>query len=413
MVSLDQETTIHKKMVVALICHFSNNEIQNIIQPWKIIPEFAPWIPQLLKIFENNNDVELHVISPHKFIYKDKSFQLRNINYYFFNAHIPFWGRHWPGFFKLDFWSDFLLNKFKVYYRIKRIKPNIIHLFGIENAYYSSSILQFKEKYPIAITIQGFNLMTYESINYQLKKSIKIESKILTTFNSYITNTETVGHDISTYNKNAKIYQTNFPIKFPQSLNVKKKFDLVFFARVCKNKGIEDLLKAVSIIKKEYSDISLCVIGGGKMDEWITLANELNISNNVKWIGFLPTQNDVHQMASEARISVLPTYHDIISGTIIESLFLKIPVVAYNVGSIHEINKKEVIVTLVEKFDISGLAKSILMLLNNPKLCQEIGELGYIRANEMFNPGNNKIKIDILKAYTDIINDFQNSSQKK
>ena len=166
------------------------------------------------------------------------------------------------------------------------------------------------------------------------------------------------------------------------------------------------MLEAVSLVKKEKKDISLCVIGNGDLELWKKKSTELNISENVYWAGFLPTQQDVHNMASTARISVLPTYYDIISGTIVESLFLKIPVVAYNVGSIHEVNKNEKIISLVEKEDISGLVKSISNLLDNTKLQQEIAAKGYHRAQEMFNTNNEIIRSEILKAYSDVIADF-------
>jgi len=69
---------------------------------------------------------------------------------------MPLSGRHWPGLFKLDYWSDFRLNKNYIKNIIIKINPDIIHLFGAENAYYSSTILQFRNKYPIVITVQGF-----------------------------------------------------------------------------------------------------------------------------------------------------------------------------------------------------------------------------------------------------------------
>ena len=201
----------------------------------------------------------------------------------------------------------------------------------------------------------------------------------------------------------------NLPLKCPEPLDIMKKFDLVFFARICKDKGIEDLLQAVAIMKKTKPGISLCVIGGGKTETFKELADELGLSDNVHWTGFLPTQDDVHLLASQAKISVLPTYHDIISGTIIESLFLKLPVVAYNVGSIHEVNKHEEIISLVKKLDVEGLAKSMLDLLNNEKLLEERAEKGYKRAMEMFNTGNEVIKNDLFNAYNKVIEDFQHS----
>jgi glycosyltransferase involved in cell wall biosynthesis len=277
-------------------------------------------------------------------------------------------------------------------------------MHGTENEF-CNSIIQFYKKYPVFITIQGF-IHKSSTKSFVASRRTQNELRILKMFNHYGYRTKTMGEDIKALNNEAVLHWHHYPMQKIIPVEVDKKFDLVFFARVCKEKGIEDLLQAVSIIKKEKPDISLCVIGGGKLDIWKEKAKDLRISDNVYWAGFLPTQKDVHNMASTARISILPTYHDIISGTIIESLFLKLPIIAYNVGSIHEVNKNEKIISLVDKFDVDGLAKSILLLLNNVILREEIAEKGYNRANEMFNPGDDIIRTNLLNAYSEVIKDF-------
>jgi glycosyltransferase involved in cell wall biosynthesis len=215
---------------------------------------------------------------------------------------------------------------------------------------------------------------------------------------------------LKSFNPKIKFFWGDYPSKtiIPQK-NGGKKYDIVFFARISKDKGIGDLLQALSILKKNKENITLCVIGSGQMDTWKKLAEELGVAENITWIGFLPTQHEVHKIASQSKISVLPTYHDIVSGTIIESLFLKLPVVAYNVGSIHEINKKDEIVSLVEKWNINELAKAIEFLLNNPEILEIRAEKGYIRVKEMFNHSVEKIKESLIKAYKKVIIDFKNT----
>jgi len=159
---------------------------------------------------------------------------------------------------------------------------------------------------------------------------------------------------------------------------------LIFFARAIKDKGIFDLFEAVSMLKKKHKNISLCVSGAGNYNKLKHYLSELEIMENVTLAGFLPTQEEFHKLVSRARISVLPTYHDIISRTILESLFLKIPLVAYDVGSIHEVNKGEGIISLVEKQNIPMLAKSIEFLLYNHGIRRERAENGWKRANELF-----------------------------
>jgi glycosyltransferase involved in cell wall biosynthesis len=401
---INQISRSDDKLKVVWLCYFTNQLVQDNIQPLRKIDEFAPWISNIIPLFENNDQIELHIISQHKWISGYKCFKNNDVTYHFINAGIPCIGRHWPGFFRFDLWTNFYFSKIQFARIVRKINPNIIHLHGFENEF-SDAITQFYKKYPVFITIQGF-IHKSSSKSKIFRKRVQNELRIIKMFNHYGYRTKTMGEEIKALNNNAVLHWHSYPINVVEPLKTEKKFDLVFFARVCKDKGIDDLLRAVSIIKKVRPEISLCVIGGGKLDIWKEKTIELDISANVFWVGFLPSQKDVHNMASTARICVLPTYHDIIPGTIIESMFLKLPVVAYNVGSIHELNSKEKIISLVEKFDVDGLANTIITLLNDRKMQDELSEKGYNMIKSIYNTDNEEIIKNLLNAYSEVINDF-------
>ncbi len=368
----------------------------------------APWIPPSIKVLESVKNIELHIISPHEYITGIKKYEKKGVHYYFYNAHMPITGRHWPGFFKWDYISDFRKNKRIAKKLVHQINPDIIHLHGAENAYFSSTILQFVNKYPIVFTLQGFISNTNSNGSKQIKKRVEVEAEILKNIKYAFYRTHTMKDQMRAFNANLQFFWNDYPyVKVKPIVNIEKTFDIVFFARITKDKGIGDLIKALAIIKRKKKNISLCVIGGGAIEPWKKLAEENNVADNIHWAGFLPTQNDVHRMASKAKISVLPTYHDIISGTILESLFLKLPVVAYNVGSIHEVNEKEEIISLVEKLDVEGLAKAIDFLLDNPEIQKQRAEKGYLRAREMFVHSDEEIRESLMNAYYKVISDFR------
>lgn len=393
-----------KKIKVLWLCYFTNYDVQDIIKPYKRIGEVAPWISSLIPLFEKDDDVELHIVSQHEWITGYKKFTKKGITYHFINKGIPFIGRHWPGIFRVDLWTYYFYMKKRFAHIVKKVKPDIIHLHGTENEF-CTGITQFHEKYPVFITIQGFIHKT-ESRSPVIQKRIDTELKILRMFNHYGYRTETMGRDIKSVNQSAILHWHKYPVKVIAPADMEKKYDIVFFARMSKDKGIVDLLKAVALIKKKKPEISLCAIGGGKTDGLRSLAHELGVEKNVFWAGFLPTQKDVHRLACAARISVLPTYHDIIPGTIVESMFLKLPVVAYDVGSIHEVNTNKEIITLVQKGDIETLAHAIIALLHDENKRKEKAELGYHRVMEMFNRNDDEIREDLLRAYRSTIDEF-------
>lgn len=399
-----------KPLKVVWLCHFTNEEVQQKIKPFKKLNEMAPWIPPSIKLLENMDNMELHVISPHEYIVGIKKYELNGVHYYFYNAHMPLTGRHWPGFFKWDYISNFRNNKKIAKKLVKQIRPDIIHLHGAENAYYSSTFLQFTKEYPAIFTLQGLISNASAIGSKVFKKKVEVEAEVLKKIKFAFYRTETMKDQMRSFNPNIEFFWNDYPtVKINPVNGVNKKFDIVFFARLSKDKGIEDLLKAVAIIKIKRPDVSLCVIGGRVTEPFQQLSSELGVSDNVTWVGFLPTQMAVHKLASQAKISVLPTYHDIISGTILESLFLKLPVVAYNVGSIHEVNEKEEIISLVDKLDVNGLAKAIEYLLDNPEIQKQRAEKGYQRAHEMFVHSDEEIRESLLNAYQTAIKDFQTS----
>jgi glycosyltransferase involved in cell wall biosynthesis len=399
------------KIKAVWICHFSNKEIQDILKPKKKVNEMAPWIPFLAKVLEDHNDVELHVVAPHQHIRGIKHFTLRNINYHFFNPNIFFYRWSLLDLYNFNIKTEYIYNKLIIRYIVNKIKPDLIHLQGAENVSYSSSIFQFKDKYPILITIQGFlHKVAGTECSLLVKKQVECELKIYKTFKHFGIRTETMGKVVKEFNPNAVLHWHGYGIKITLPGNVynkEKKYDLLFFARIDKIKGIEDLLKSISIIKKQKGNINSIIIGSCSNDYMVELkgiCRNLGIENNVTWAGFLPAQADVHEAASEARICVLPVQYDMIPGTIIESMLLKIPVVAYNVGSIHEVNEKEEVISLVDKDDINGLVEAVMAILKNEKEYKERAEKGYKRVIEMIDIKN--VYADILKAYTEVIADF-------
>ena len=381
------------KIKVVWLCHLTNDEIQSIIKPRKKIGTYAPWMFISLKIAEYDSSIDLHVVAPHEYISGIKEFELRGIHYHFFNPYIPFYGRHWPGFFRWDYISNFSKTKRIVSKIVDTIKPKVVHLFGAENPQYSAGILPLIKRYPTILTVQGFISHSSLKPTRLLKKRMLLEQQIIKKIPISFYETKKSREDTLSYNPDIELYYNfwgSYKVTASKS-QVGKKYDMVFFARICKDKGIVDLLKATAIIKRKKPDVSLCVIGGGNIEQFKTIAENLNISENVIWLGFLPTRQDVFDKAIECKVSVLPTYHDIMPGTIIESMFLGIPMISYATDSNPEINENGEAIKLVEKGDVNKLSKTIYEIITNEELQYELSIKGKKRAEEMFDPSPDKI----------------------
>lgn len=123
-------------------------------------------------------------------------------------------------------------------------------------------------------------------------------------------------------------------------VEVEKKYDVVFAARLEKNKGIGELLKAVLEIKKEKADIKLLIIGTGPLKKELTEFVEQNdLGANVFFSGWLATSEDVAKAYSSARIFVNPSYNEGGPRVVLEAMACGLPVITTRVGLMPDIIK--------------------------------------------------------------------------
>jgi len=399
-----------KRLKVVWLCHFANEEMKNYFGT-PHVAEMAPWINNLIQIFQDRTDIELYVVAPNLFTNRDSRFEKNEVSYFFYKRiPLPTNNKYVRGIYsllKIDEITNYNWVKRKIVNVIQKIDPDIIHLHGAENPYYSAGILPVLKQYPTLITIQGF-IRSVSKINYNIKKRIEIEEAILKGTKHIGVRTDEMSEMALEINPRATLHIHNYPIAIPTlvktNIGKEEPIDCLFFARVTKDKGIEDLLKAISIVKNTYPKISVSVIGGTSKSYFAylkTLCTRLSIEDNVDFLGFLPTHEDICKFVLHSKMCVLPTYYDIIPGTIVESMYMKLPIVAYAVGGIPELNRKETTVMLVDKHDINQLAEKIIQVLTDTELRKELADKAYIHVHERFD--NSKVANDIINAYQSIL----------
>lgn len=405
-----------KKIKVVWLCHFTNQEMKSYFNA-PHVNEFAPWISYLIELFNKIPSVDLHIVAPNYFNNKNVTFVKDDVTYHFFQyLPIPLYNKYLKIIYsvlQIDLITNYNWLNYKIPQLIKKINPDIIHLHGAENSQsYSSGILSLINKYPVITTIQGFIGLS-RSVNNLTNKRKKIENEIISNCVHFGVRTEDMKNVIFNINPKAVFHYHNYPISVPKivksNIGYTEPIDCVFFARISKDKGIEDLLKAVSIISKNIPSISLSVIGGANslyMNYLKKMCLDLAITRNVKFLGFVQTQRELHEYVLNAKICVLPTYYDIIPGTIIESMFVKLPVVAYAVGGIPELNQELETVAIVEKGNIKELVQKITLLLTDVGLRKELAENAFAYSHKRFD--NNKVAFDIIDAYRIVMSDFEN-----
>lgn len=101
----------------------------------------------------------------------------------------------------------------------------------------------------------------------------------------------------------------------------------LFIGRVMREKGIDELLKAVENLQQQYANIRLDIVGWCEEDYELKL-KELQKQGLVRFYGF---QRDVKPYIRQAHVFVLPSYHEGMANTLLESAAMGRPLITSNI----------------------------------------------------------------------------------
>lgn len=381
----------------------------------------APWMTELINDIANIDAVQLSVISYSSKIKKSISFTKKNVTYHILKIGVPFLTKGYSYYKKIDQLTGYFFLHKKIESIVDTINPDIIHLHGTEHPY-SKVIVKYKEA-PHLVSFLGIVHSHAEFYNdSDTIYKLRVEEDILKNCSNFSTRAKYMNNFILKHNPSANLYCHDYPINqdiFSIDTYVSKNVDLVFFARVVKVKGIEDLIKACRVVKKKFEHFTLNVIGPIS-NSYKEILGELILSfgleKNIKIIGYIKNRENLYKEILKSKISVLPTYHDVGAGTVCECMILGIPVIAYNVGGIPDLLENGKNGVLVEPHNIVQLAEEIINLLNNDELQTKYAKNAKQYAYNRFR--NPQIGSKLISIYQKIIdnkdiNNFEPRYSKK
>ncbi|NDP28022.1 MAG: glycosyltransferase [Flavobacterium sp.] len=367
------EFGINKKIKIVWICQFSNEHVQDKLPLYKKSPICAAWITNTLEGFKNNDEYEIHVLSPHLWLKRDFSFEENGIFYHFYKIGIPIISRNWPSFFRFDIFTNFYFNRKKISSIVYKIRPNLINVQGAENSHYSSVVLDLYKKYPILLTIQGFiSLDVYSKNDFIKRNRIKLESKVINACRYFGGDADSELIIKQMGNKDFSFFNYYYPINANiEKLNkseVIKDYDLMFWSRIVQDKGAEDFLLLISNLVIDFPDLKAIFIGPVSDDYFSYLkdkSKELGCFENIFFRGFIESEQKLYEEVLKAKILVIPTYNDRFPTVLREAVCLKIAVIAYATGSIPVFNYGDERILLTEQAGVNQLTSYAKKLLAN------------------------------------------------
>jgi glycosyltransferase involved in cell wall biosynthesis len=106
-----------------------------------------------------------------------------------------------------------------------------------------------------------------------------------------------------------------------------KIYDIIFAGRLIKEKNVDVLLKAVSLLKVDFPDIRCCIVGDGpEKAALVELAKKMEVCRNVEFAGFQEYSALIGKIKA-SKVLVLPSSREGFGMVVIEAFACGVPVV--------------------------------------------------------------------------------------
>jgi len=178
---------------------------------------------------------------------------------------------------------------------------------------------------------------------------------------------------------------------------------ILFVGRLTEAKGVEYLLRAVPLVKREVVNARFVVAGSLNFDgvipqRWRNLCNELDIEDEVIFTGEVSHYETLPKLYASADMFVLPTMGEVSPAVIGEAMASGLPIVSTDCADIPLWISECGIV--VNKQDEGDLARAIIRLANDHKLREGYSKKA-VEAAKIFSAG--KCANDYEQVYIECV----------
>lgn len=200
--------------------------------------------------------------------------------------------------------------------------------------------------------------------------------------------------------KNITVVPHGVIINAPKILPSKERVNtIVFLGALARDKGIEDAIRAFSLLNKQ-GKFNFWVLGSGApeyLDYLKKMASSLEIDKNIKFFGFV-SEEKKFELLARAHVLINPSIREGWGLVNIEANRMKTPVVAYNVsGSCNSVKEGESGL-LSEAGQYSILASNIIELLSKPEKFKKLQQTAYEWSNNFDWEKSRKLSLKLIES---------------
>jgi glycosyltransferase involved in cell wall biosynthesis len=150
---------------------------------------------------------------------------------------------------------------------------------------------------------------------------------------------------------------------------------IMTIGRLCPQKGFDYAIKAFARFAKKYSHVKLVIIGGGDATVYRQQADKAGVADRLIFTGF---RDDIPELIQAGDIYWLTSRSEGVPNTMLESMAVKIPVVAFDIAGVAEVLRQNNSNGFLVPFeDTEGMVAATIKLIEDPSLRRQIGENGF------------------------------------
>lgn len=182
---------------------------------------------------------------------------------------------------------------------------------------------------------------------------------------------------------------TKFDITFDMS-EFRKGFaspneKIVFFVgRMVPEKGVQVLIRSIPEVISRYNDVRFVIVGGGKKDHLVQLAEEIGVSSKIFFTGYIDDES-LLKLYKVIDVAVYPSLYEPFGIVALEAMAAKVPVVVSDAGGLREVVDHGSTGLTAWTDNPDSLAWAILQTLYNPYSAKAMVHNAYRKVTEQFN----------------------------
>jgi glycosyltransferase involved in cell wall biosynthesis len=187
------------------------------------------------------------------------------------------------------------------------------------------------------------------------------------------------------------------PVAIPPLAEAERPNLILFLGALSPEKGIFDLLEALSQLRAAVPDVRLVCAGEGNRAAVARYAERLGIGDAVKFTGWVGPSGK-RALLETAAAFALPSYSEGVPVSLLEAMAAGVPVVASPVGGIPEVVVDGVSGFLAAPGDVSTLTRLLRKVLLNRKLGATVGAAGRETVRARYAPERALARLEELYA---------------